>query len=72
MRVMSELSSAYSLIRPPSIKPMKAHPRSDFVFLLKRKDDAFARRIDISLGDSAAGIRRVVGSEDRPFDSAPP
>src|SRR5215204_7053246 len=44
MRVMSAPSSAYSLSRPPSIKPMKAQPRSDFVFLLKRKGDTTTRR----------------------------
>src|SRR5918993_4845291 len=37
MRVMSVPSSAYSVIRPLSMRPMKDQPRSDFVFLFNRK-----------------------------------
>src|SRR5215213_11065628 len=43
MRVMLAPSSAYALSRPPSINPTKAHPRSDFVFLLKSKGETLTR-----------------------------
>jgi len=44
MRVISDPSSVYSLRRPPSMSQMKAQPRSDVVFLFKRKGEATTRR----------------------------
>jgi hypothetical protein len=44
MRVISAPSSVYAVIRPPSMSPRNAQPRSDFVFLLKRKGETVTRR----------------------------